>query len=184
MDDKILYIYMLVDPRNDLPFYVGRPVDPKRRRKEHIQDGKQKNTTHRKLEQGSKCCFISSILSDGLQPEIVILDSCQINDSMRSNFKAMNFWEHLWASLVLSPRTDVFSIYSIPIIPEKTIKSYIANVKHALEIGGYARYISLAPRKKGRMCSRDITKAERKRLDKQMKEFAELIGIGWLINDL
>ena len=61
------YAYMLVDPRNNLPFYVGKGKD--RRCTQHISEARSfRNNSH-------KCNVIRKILSLGMEPVIKVVDS-------------------------------------------------------------------------------------------------------------
>jgi hypothetical protein len=61
------YTYMLVDPRNNLPFYVGKGTG--RRCYQHLTEARSgRNNSH-------KCNVIRKILSLGMEPVIKVVDS-------------------------------------------------------------------------------------------------------------
>lgn len=70
-DDNI-YIYGLIDPRNNNIFYIGFAENLKRRLAEHlnIKGKKREKNTYKKN-------VINKILGLGLKPEMVVLDSCE-----------------------------------------------------------------------------------------------------------
>jgi hypothetical protein len=68
----VVYIYGLIDPRNDSIFYVGFANDLNKRFHEHL------NTNGKKREKNThKDNVINKILALGLKPEIKILDECE-----------------------------------------------------------------------------------------------------------
>ena len=82
--NKIVYIYGLVDPRNDKIFYIGFTQYLKQRFNAHLNiDGykREKNTYKNNV--------IRKILNLGLKPQMIILDSCEkkFND-------ILNMYEH------------------------------------------------------------------------------------------
>ena len=66
-DDKV-YIYELINPLNNNPFYVGYSYNIEKRLYEHIYSTNSKNTY--------KDAVINKILNAGLKPTINIIDSC------------------------------------------------------------------------------------------------------------
>jgi hypothetical protein len=67
-----VYIYGLVDPRNDTVFYIGFTQYLKKRFNVHLNvDG------YRREKNLYKDNVIRNILSLGLKPEMIILDSCE-----------------------------------------------------------------------------------------------------------
>ena len=71
VDDKI-YIYGLVDPRNNEVFYIGYTQYLKKRFNVHLNvDG------YRREKNLYKDNVIRKILNSGLMPQIIILDSCE-----------------------------------------------------------------------------------------------------------
>jgi hypothetical protein len=68
----IVYIYGLVDPRNDNVFYIGFANDLNKRFHEHL------NTNGKKREKNTyKDNVINKIIALGLKPRIKILDECE-----------------------------------------------------------------------------------------------------------
>ena len=64
-DNRTWYIYALTDPRTEAIRYVGWAYDPVRRLDEHISKCYK--------EQNHKACWIRSLVSSGIYPELVIL---------------------------------------------------------------------------------------------------------------
>ena len=76
----VVYIYGLVDPRNDEVFYVGYTNNIKRRFRAHINvDG------YRRKENLYKDNLIRKILECGLKPEISVLETCDKRFDSESN---------------------------------------------------------------------------------------------------
>ena len=65
-------VYVLLDPRNNLPFYVGHTSkrQPSRRLWEHIV-----TVSHEEIGGNTKGCYINYLLRDGLLPEMRIVKS-------------------------------------------------------------------------------------------------------------
>jgi len=61
---KVSYIYGLKDPRDGLFYYVGKSNDPDARLKQHLE----------KRQNKSKIAWIEDLESDGMLPELVILE--------------------------------------------------------------------------------------------------------------
>ena len=107
MEKKTLYIYMLVDPRNDKPFYVGRTVNPESRYRDHIRDGKQYMLGMKGKIAEEKCEIIEAILTGDLLPAMRILDNCTIHHGWKNEgsrlsiiHRIMNSFEEFWAAWV------------------------------------------------------------------------------------
>jgi hypothetical protein len=66
MNDRY-YVYILVDPRNNKPFYVGKGTD--RRMYEHVAEVKRGSCTN-----VAKAAIINELLAVGLEPEYKIYD--------------------------------------------------------------------------------------------------------------
>ena len=71
---EIAYIYGLVDPRNNKIRYVGKTINPKNRLIEHISESKKLNLVNYRLK------WIRKLTSLGLEPNMIILRSCSIED--------------------------------------------------------------------------------------------------------
>lgn len=65
-DDKLTYIYGLVDPRNNKLRYIGKSDDPKVRFAKHIREAKRSTILHR-------CAWIRGLLNEGLSPKLILL---------------------------------------------------------------------------------------------------------------
>jgi len=82
--NKIVYIYGLIDPRNNGIFYIGFTDNIKRRYLQHLNiHGKTRNSNIFKKN------IINKILENGLIPRLEILDFC--NKSYNNNLK---MYEH------------------------------------------------------------------------------------------
>ena len=69
---NVVYVYGLIDPRNNQIFYVGFTQNIKKRFNVHLNvDG------HRREKNLYKDNVIRKILTSGLKPKIIILDSCE-----------------------------------------------------------------------------------------------------------
>lgn len=75
-DNRMVFIYALVDPRDSAIRYVGQALKPKRRLKEHIQSARKQNSKN-----PHKDGWIRQLLELGLCPELEILEFCCIEDS-------------------------------------------------------------------------------------------------------
>lgn len=80
---KNVYIYALIDPRNNHVRYIGKAKSPEDRYKNHYNSARDKNTHKRN--------WINSVRKDGLRPELLILDEVA-SDNWR-------FWEKFYISL-------------------------------------------------------------------------------------
>jgi len=67
-DDETVYIYALIDPRDERVRYVGQAVNPARRYRDHLA---QKNTSTRKRD------WIDELILLGLAPIIKVIEQCQ-----------------------------------------------------------------------------------------------------------
>lgn len=65
---KIIYFYVLIDPRDNEIKYVGRSVSPKSRYRNHISSGRKKGHKNKKES------WISSLLNEGLKPILEIIE--------------------------------------------------------------------------------------------------------------
>lgn len=63
---KNVYIYALIDPRNDQVRYIGKANNPEERYTNHFNSARDKNTHKRN--------WINSVRNDGYRPELLILD--------------------------------------------------------------------------------------------------------------
>lgn len=66
----LAYIYILIDPRTNQPFYVGRTVNPFTRLSGHIEHGRK----YKVIDDGTKRSVIRSILNDGLEPIMRVIE--------------------------------------------------------------------------------------------------------------
>jgi hypothetical protein len=80
---KSVYIYALVDPRDNHVRYVGKANKPEDRYKNHFNSSRDKNTHKRN--------WISSVRKDGFRPELLILDEVSIDN--------WQYWESFYISL-------------------------------------------------------------------------------------
>lgn len=78
-----VYIYGLVDPRNNQVRYIGKANNPKNRYKNHYNSARDKNTHKRN--------WISNIRKDGLRPELIIIDEVKKVE--------WQYWESFYISL-------------------------------------------------------------------------------------
>lgn len=67
---EIEYIYMLIDPRNQQPFYVGRTVNPNTRLYQHTQESL--NAVNPSVQ--SKQFIIKSIVQAGFDPTLQVIE--------------------------------------------------------------------------------------------------------------
>lgn len=78
-----VFIYALIDPRNDHVRYIGKANNPKDRYKNHFNSTRDKNTHKRN--------WINSVRKDGLRPELVIIDEVPESEWI--------YWEKFYISL-------------------------------------------------------------------------------------
>lgn len=69
-NDKLSYVYTLVDPRDKQPFYVGKTYSPDVRITAHISDGRKCRVIGAK----TKASIIKEILHDGYEPIMRIIE--------------------------------------------------------------------------------------------------------------
>ncbi|MDQ0090117.1 hypothetical protein J2T12_003531 [Paenibacillus anaericanus] len=103
------FTYLIIDPRADIPFYVGQTLNIEHRKSKHLRES-NKNRAYKKM--------IASIQLDGLEPEFKIVDIQPTHtDSLRSEtewvkklayqgIRVLNGWkEHKeWIDLILNNR--------------------------------------------------------------------------------
>ncbi len=80
---KNVYIYALIDPRNNQVRYIGKANNPEDRYKNHYNSARDKNTHKRN--------WINNVRKDGLRPELLILDEVSIDN--------WQYWECFYISL-------------------------------------------------------------------------------------
>lgn len=80
---KNVYIYALIDPRNDQVRYIGKANNPEDRYRNHYNSSRDKDTHKRN--------WINNIRKDGLKPELLILDEVPIDN--------WQYWERFYISL-------------------------------------------------------------------------------------
>lgn len=73
------YLYYLIDPRDGLPFYVGRTTDPTMRLLTHIKDAKRA----RKYGNVDRDAVIRDLLVVGLEPMLSLVSSLTDETSAR-----------------------------------------------------------------------------------------------------
>jgi len=78
----VVYIYGLIDPRNNKIFYVGYTYNLKKRLYEHIYSYNLNDNRYKKS-------IIEKILNAGLKPEMKIIDECEYIFN-----KELNMFEH------------------------------------------------------------------------------------------
>jgi len=86
--DNIEYVYLLVDPRDYEPFYVGRTKDPDTRLSAHINDGRR----YEPDPDGTKPAIISNLLDDGLTP---IMRVIEVTTARYAPLREYEWWEAL-----------------------------------------------------------------------------------------
>lgn len=90
---KQVYIYALIDPRNNQIRYVGKANNPYERYKNHFNSARDKNTHKRN--------WINNVRKDGFRPELLIIDLVNINE--------WHFWEKFYISLYKSYGFDLLN---------------------------------------------------------------------------
>jgi len=73
---EVTYIYALIDPRTNAPFYIGKTIDPKTRLYHHIV-GVNSDSSKFKLKEE----LIQGIINEGLKPLLVILEEVSSADA-------------------------------------------------------------------------------------------------------
>lgn len=76
-------IYALVDPRSGMARYVGKAVDPQARLRQHLQPAQLSRYRTKKNS------WIKSLQSDGLAPEMVVLQQVAPEDANKADRKNM-----------------------------------------------------------------------------------------------
>lgn len=78
------FIYLLFDPRNGMPFYVGMTKQPDKRLYQHINNSRlEEDTTNRNY------LYIQSILSDGLEPVMEVVEKTPTREDAKGRER---FW--------------------------------------------------------------------------------------------
>jgi group I intron endonuclease len=77
---EVVYIYLILDPRDNFKGYIGKTVDFKKRKRQHLLVN----------ENNKKCAWIKKLKSLGMTPEFVVLDCIAKED--------WEFWEKYWIS--------------------------------------------------------------------------------------
>jgi hypothetical protein len=90
MSAEITFIYVLIDPIDNLIKYVGKSDTPEKRRKQHIQESVSEFSYANTL----KVNWIKNIVSQGLEPVMQIIDEVPKTE--------WRFWEKHWEDLLLS----------------------------------------------------------------------------------
>lgn len=68
---KTTFIYGLLDPRDNFKIYIGKSDKPETRYKQHLNRLKQKT---------KKTDWLNKLLTNGLKPELIILDEVSIDE--------------------------------------------------------------------------------------------------------
>ena len=71
-DDRDRFVYVLIDPRDDKPYYVGATVNPNRRLAQHIAHRFRKNTLQ--LRQ-----WICDVVDAGLRPVLRVVERSHVS---------------------------------------------------------------------------------------------------------
>lgn len=90
---KNVYIYALIDPRNNYVRYIGKANNPKERYKNHNNASRDKNTHKRN--------WINNLRKSNLKPELIILDEVSIDD--------WKYWERFYIYLFKSYGFDLLN---------------------------------------------------------------------------
>ena len=69
--EKITYIYVLIDPRDNNIRYVGKTVNPKKRLENHLVPSRLRTISH-------KNSWIKDLLKNNLKPKMVLLETIEI----------------------------------------------------------------------------------------------------------
>lgn len=83
---ETVFIYALVDPRNEQVRYIGKSKDPIDRYRNHYNSARDKNTHKRN--------WINNLRKDGLRPELLVIDEVESDNWV--------FWECFYISLYKS----------------------------------------------------------------------------------
>ncbi len=67
---NLAYIYLLIDPRSNQPFYVGRTISPHSRLQTHVESAKK----YKVIDDGTKRAIINSIIGDGFYPVMRVIE--------------------------------------------------------------------------------------------------------------
>jgi len=67
-DNETVYIYALIDPRDERVFYVGQTKNPARRLRQHLAD---KSISNR------RCVWLGELISLGKKPIMKVIEECQ-----------------------------------------------------------------------------------------------------------
>lgn len=70
-----VHIYVLVDPRNRTIFYVGQSVDPAKRLKAHISEGRRVI----RASKTNRWRYLHSMIAEGVTPTIQIVDTVPLD---------------------------------------------------------------------------------------------------------
>lgn len=81
----MIYIYRLIDSRNNEVRYIGKTTNPKRRYKQHLYD---KRKSH-------KSSWIQSLRKLGLKPIFEIIETCDENNWVEREKYWINQYENL-----------------------------------------------------------------------------------------
>lgn len=89
---KTYLVYQLVDPRNNIPFYVGCT----------IRGLSIRLAQHITRDEGTRGKFIDELMSYGLKPEIELLDKLTTNDSRLAGTLEFIWWNYVNTEYVLA----------------------------------------------------------------------------------
>lgn len=87
------FIYGLLDPRNGQLRYIGKSNNPTARRYEHVCASQIAAPTHRNY-------WIKSLLTDGVKPEMLILEEVSTNDWKKAERWWISYWKFVGSNLV------------------------------------------------------------------------------------
>ena len=84
-----IYIYALLDPSNNKIRYIGQTNNLKRRLNEHIYNSKKNNKNDHKSN------WIKSLLSNDLEPQILLIEECSLDTSNEREIYWINQYDDL-----------------------------------------------------------------------------------------
>lgn len=101
-----VYIYALIDPRDDKIRYIGKSISPERRYEQHL---------HEKEINEGKIGWINGLQMRGMQPEMKILEVAhEKNWEKRERWWIKRGREFGWPLLNISPGGEGNSFYRLP----------------------------------------------------------------------
>lgn len=88
-----VYIYVLVDPREGLPRYVGKSLAPEQRMAEHLSHSTTKDKAN------PKGIWIAALQGIGHRPFMVLIDRCKRSEEVNREKKWIAHFEALGVKL-------------------------------------------------------------------------------------